>query len=101
MEIHIRVLVYEPGQPGRVVDIPDRVEALQQLVGGYFEVLVDVTVGIHIYVNEEGRPRGLPRNRRFGVHNIVGTAVFTRHDENGETAGLSDDDVGVITALYG
>jgi len=101
MEIHIRVLVYEPGQPGRIVDVPNTVEALQGLVGGYFVVFHDPASGIHVYVNDDGRAKSLPRNRRFGAHDIVGTAVFTRHDERGDTAGLSDDDVAVIRTLYG
>ncbi|MEI9948258.1 MAG: DUF3846 domain-containing protein [Pseudomonadota bacterium] len=101
MKLHIRVLVYEPGKPGRVLDVPNTIEALQELVDGFFEVLRDSRSGIQLYVNEEGAPRGLPPNRRFGAHDVVGTAVFTRHDERGDTARLSDDDVQAIRALYG
>jgi hypothetical protein len=35
------------------------------------------------------------------LHDIVGTAVFTRHDGQGDTAGLSDHDVARIMNLCG
>lgn len=73
-----RVLVFEPGKPAELRDIPDTLEALQEIVGGYIEVLHPSKAGLQgidrtlMVFNEEGRLMGLPKNR-FG---IVGSLVF-------------------------
>lgn len=99
MDLVIRVLVYEPGKHGEVREIPDTTEALQALVGGFFEVIFDDDAGIHVFVNDDARE--LPVNRRFGQHVVRGTAVFSRSDDHGRTAGLYDEDVALLRTLYG
>ena len=57
----IEAIVIDPGEPARLVEIPDTLEALQGLVGGYIEgVFGEEAV---IYVNEEGLLLNLPFNR--------------------------------------
>lgn len=101
MEILVRVLAYDPGQPGRVEEIPASAKGIQKALGGYFQVLFDEDADVHVYVDEEGALKGLPPNRQFGEHEIVGPAVFSQVDDNGSIAGLSDEDVVRIRALYG
>ena len=101
MDVHLRVIIYEPGEPGRVVEIASTVEAIQEVVGGFFEVFWDEATRAYVYVNEDGLARKLRPNRRFGQHDVVGVAVFTTHDQYGDTTGLGDDDVVRIRAAYG
>jgi hypothetical protein len=99
MDLVIRVLVYDPGKDGQVREIPDTTEALQALVGGFFEIIFDDDAGIHVFVNDAAAE--LPVNRRFGRHVVRGPAVFSRSDDQGRTAGLYDKDVALLRRLYG
>ena len=67
----IQVLKVEPGKAPKIVTIPNTLEAMQQMVGGYIEVipLDDVC----LVCNEEGKLMGLPGNRRLGNDVIAGT----------------------------
>jgi hypothetical protein len=71
----------------------------QELVGGFFEMVFDDAAEIHLFVNDDADD--LPVNGRFGFHEVRGTAVFSRSDDEGRTAGLSDEDIVLIRALYG
>ena len=55
---NIRVLKVAPGKAPEAVAIPNTLEAMQQMVGGYIEVipLEDVC----LVCNEEGKLMGLP-----------------------------------------
>lgn len=56
------------------MDVANRLEALQAMVGGYIET---VPFGDHLaIVNEEGRIMGLPMNFFLGDTPICGTAVI-------------------------
>ena len=61
---NIRVLKVAPGKAPEAVAIPNTLEAMQQMVGGYIEVipLEDVC----LVCNEEGKLMGLPGSRRLG-----------------------------------
>ena len=76
----MRCVVKRPGQEPKVMDIANRLEALQAMVGGYIET---VPFGDHLaIVNEEGRIMGLPMNFFLGDTPICGTAVIL--EVNGE-----------------
>lgn len=67
----MRVIIKEPGQYGRLVDIPDTLEALQKAVGGYIEV-VSIATDLVAVVDEEARLKGKKRN----TLGLFGTIVF-------------------------
>lgn len=68
----MRVVVIEPPRNASVRDVPNTLEALQQLVGGYLEtVRVFADKDFTFICNEEGRLKGLAPNC-FG---LVGTIV--------------------------
>ena len=70
----MRCVVKRPGQEPKVMDIANRLEALQAMVGGYIET---VPFGDHLaIVNEEGRIMGLPPNFLLPGGTIYGTAVI-------------------------
>lgn len=75
MEKEMRVLVKEPGKAAELREIPNTLEALQGIVGGYIETvwLSDNSV---LVCNEEGKLQGLPVNFRIFGDVIVGTALF-------------------------
>lgn len=77
----MRCVVKRPGQEPKVMDVANRLEALQAMVGGYIET---VPFGDHLaIVNEEGRIMGLPVNFYLHGESIHGTAVIceTQDDE--------------------
>jgi Domain of unknown function (DUF3846) len=94
-----------------VVDIKegDELGQLQSLVGGYIELVRSNYTGLLVYVNEEGKLQGLPRNRRMtnflrhtlGSDYIVGPAVIMGAiDDEGDAKSVPDWVVGILaTAL--
>ena len=99
--LHVRVVVYEPGGPAHILDVPNTVGTFQSIIGGFFEDFYDAAAGAHVCCCVDGFSLGLERNRRFGRYDVVGTAVFAKRDEHGNTVSLDDDDVTRIVALYG
>lgn len=60
----IKVLVVEPMQPCRAQEIPDTLEAMQAIVGGYIEAVSPFRDDEVVLVcNEDGKNVGLPYNR--------------------------------------
>lgn len=84
MKEFINVWIKDPDRAPRHAKIRNDLEVLQQIVGGYIEVLtlVDADRGCNVLliVNEEGKINGLERNFRLYDDIIVGPAVFTGED---------------------
>lgn len=79
---------------------------LQHEVGGYVECVAGENVGlpgIDLWVNEEGAVNGLPYAFSIPTPHrnvpLFGNVVFARHDGEGETIGLTDDDIRTITGM--
>ena len=62
MADRIRVLYKPVGKPFEVREIPNTLEACQELVGGYIEP-VTICTDLVLVCNEEGKIDGLPLNR--------------------------------------
>ena len=83
-------------------DAADSLSQLQRAVGGYIErVSVELGRGIDLFVDEEGKLNGLDENgvlTRFRYHrarvwdSLVGNGAFAKHDGEGETVGLTEDE---------
>ena len=88
------VLLVEPNQHPRPVEIGTGLENLQSAVGGYIEVVYPFDEPVALVMNEEGKLDGLPLNRAL-------------RDDNGEiydvvagsflVVGLTDEDFGSLT----
>ena len=88
------VLLVEPNQHPRPVEIGTELEDLQEAVGGYIEVVYPFDEPVGLVMNEEGKLDGLPLNRAL-------------RDDNGEiydvvagsflVVGLTDEDFGSLT----
>ncbi len=59
----ISVLLIQTEQKPKLVEIPDTLEAMQKLVGGYIEEYMPFDDEVAIICNEEGKMNGLPLNR--------------------------------------
>ena len=72
MEKEIRVVIIEPGEPSYRKIIPNTLEAFQEIVGGYIEV-VSLPGNIRMIINEEGKLLSLPKkpsgHRAVSEHN--------------------------------
>ncbi|MEG1892058.1 MAG: DUF3846 domain-containing protein [Clostridia bacterium] len=93
----MRAVIKEPMKRAYIKDIPDTLEALQSIVGGYIEC-VDIAKYVTAIVDEEGRLKDKPANVLgfVGTICIVGTDgdEFTDLSLNDATAcvQLLDDD---------
>ena len=81
MEKEIRVVIIEPGKPSYRKTIPNTLEAFQDIVGGYIEV-VPLPGNLRMIVNEEGKLLSLPKNKAatelYQISDyIAGTAIIT------------------------
>ena len=93
----MRVLVKEPGKAAEEREIPNTLEALQGIVGGYIESLQPFEDGALI-VNEEGKLMGLPPNFWFCGDLIVGTAVMVGVAGE-EFCGLTDEQIEAVRTM--
>ena len=84
----MKVVIVEPGKPGYVKDIEDKLENLQQIVGGYIEAIT-LKPGVVLVCNEEGKIKGLPINRDIGFDYICGT-FFICGTKGEDFASLND-----------
>ena len=75
----MRVFVKEPGMDPEEMQIENTLEALQNLVGGFIEV-VPMAADAAIVVNEEGIIRDLPYNTCYCGQFLFGTMVFVGVD---------------------
>lgn len=71
----IRAIIKDPNRPAREETIPNTLDALQRLVGGYIETVTPASDWL-IICNEEGRLEGLPYNVEVCGIDFVGTIVL-------------------------
>lgn len=75
----MKVLRIEPGQEPELIDIENKLESLQQQVGGYIECVTLISGELEMIVNEEGWLLELPFNEFASMlsnHHIAGTAII-------------------------
>lgn len=75
----IRVVIKQPGEAAREIEIENTKERLQELLGGYIES-VWFAKNVWMLVNEEGKIRDLPYNFYVWDDVIVGPAIFAGQD---------------------
>lgn len=75
----MRIVIKKAGEFPEIKDIPNKLSALQEIVGGYIEC-VKITEGILCVCNEEGKLKGLKPNFIFGNDVIVGDVFFCSED---------------------
>lgn len=90
----IDVLLVEPGQYPKAIQIGTELEDLQEIVGGSIEVTYPFEEEVGIVLNEEGKILGLPLNRAMrsddgDVYDIYAGPFIV--------VGLTEDDFGSLT----
>lgn len=96
-ETTIKVVVVEPGNPTPYVkEIPNELDAMQEIVGGHIEFIEHE--GYDLFCNEEGKINGLPLNRPLYYEGqlydiIAGTFFLSKADEDGEQVSLTDEEI--------
>lgn len=115
MEI-ITAVIYRPGQRGEIIKIEPTLEKLQELVGGYVQVVRIAPESreenpLMVIVNEEGRLKGLPYCRSLPYWDdkscleLVGPIVITGEwkDIEDEThiKGLTSADLHKVIEIFG
>ena len=88
-ENELTVLKVEPGKAPEEVTIPNTLDAMQQMVGGYIEVvyLEDAC----LVCNEDGKLIGLDGNRRVGNDIIAGTFFLVGDQGDGVQLASGDE----------
>lgn len=71
----IKIYIKRPDVAIEAIEVPNTLEALQELVGGYIEV-VHLFPNIVVIVNEEGVLRNLPFNMYLAGHWLRGPVLF-------------------------
>lgn len=90
-ENKLRVVMVEPGKPAYETEIENTLEAEQEAVGGYIEVL-PLDNGKLMICNEEGKLNGMQGNRRIGKDIIAGP-FFIVGEDGDEFRSLTDEEV--------
>ena len=60
---NMKVVVVDPGEEARIVEIANTLEDMQETVGGYIEIYEPFDDDAVIVCNEEGKINGMPMNR--------------------------------------
>jgi hypothetical protein len=92
----IQIVIVEPLKRPYKATISNKLEEMQKIVNGYIEnVFIGEFDGLKIalVLNEEGKLKGLPLNRRIVgfVNPIVGTFFISAYNKKGDAVNLSDD----------
>lgn len=85
----IRIAIIDPRGVVSIEIIPNTLQAMQHIVGGYIETVTRPD-GLIIVCNEEGRLQNLPVNRF--MPNFVGT-IFIVRSEGEDFASITDNDI--------
>ena len=105
MQKKITILVVEPNKPAYVKTIDHTLEALQAEVGGLIEPVYAFDDTAAILCNEEGKLKGLPRNRGLFDSNgnlydiLQGTFIVVGID-NADFVSLTEEQIERYKALY-
>lgn len=90
-EKEITVLKVEPGKSPETVTMPNTLDAMQKMVGGYIEVLP--LSDVCLVCNEDGKLLGLEGNRRLGNDIIVGTFFLAGDTRSGDLCSLTQEQI--------
>lgn len=107
----MNIVMVRPGAPATLGKIEPTLEAMQHAVGGYIEAVhpFQDDPSITLICNEEGKLRGLPRNRfvmrrldddLVAVDLICGDFFFCRQDGE-ELVGLTEEQITQLLAVFG
>ena len=88
----IKVVLQHPGEISRIVTIPNTLEALQELVGGYIEPH-HICGSLVLVMDEDGRLKGLPENVRCVQYGTIVVPVFITADQDEDFRSLTTEEI--------
>lgn len=83
MEENIRCILVEPNKLPKIIETSQKLDNLQKIVDGYIEC-INIDKDAILICNEEGKIRGLRKNRRVGNDIIVGSFLIVGDDYDNE-----------------
>lgn len=92
----MKVVIKEPQKKPYITEINSGLNVLQKQVGGWIENVYELeNKKINIWINEEGKINNLTPNFYIydGYDIVVGTAVFTGFNEDGESVSLTEKQI--------
>ena len=95
----IKVLKVKPHEHPEVYMLKNTLEAMQEAVGGYIDIL-GLDDNVCILLNDEGKLIGLEGNRRIGSDIIVGDFFVCGSDEEGNLISLSEKELDTYTKIF-
>ena len=98
----MKVAFKEPGKAWRRMVISNELSVLQQMVGGYIEI---VPLGDRrdcaIICDEEGKLKGKERNAIIAGHEFVGNIIMIGLDEEGELCDIRESYADILAGEMG
>jgi hypothetical protein len=88
----IKVVAQNPGEISRIVTIPNTLEALEELVGGYIEPH-HICGSLVLVMDEDGRLKGLPENVRCVQYGTIVGPVFITADKDEDFRSLTTEEI--------
>ena len=98
----MKIVVKNPNEAAEVREVEAlELRTMQEIVGGYVQMLPVEGIDVDLWCNEEGKLEGREPNIAIagpeGVFDIVvGTAFFAEGDDEGDEVGLGDDKVEML-----
>ena len=101
----MKVLIVEPMQPCRAQEIPDTLEAMQAIVGGYLQAVYPFRDEVALVCNENGKNLDLPYNRPLtndrGIpYDMICGTFFLAGVGAEDFVSLTEEQIQKYTALY-
>ncbi len=94
----MKAIIKYPGEDPRQWNVPNTLEGLQAVVGGYIEV-VRLFEDMAVICDEEGRLKGLPYNCEVCGVDFVGTILFVGTNED-EFKDIPVEDLDMFQYLF-
>ncbi len=96
----MKVLIVEPRQRPRRVEIPHTLRDMQQTVGGYIEIVQPFDDPVVLVCDEEGKLKGYELNRAIVGKDIIAGTFFLAGIDGEDLTDLPDDLAEKYEALF-
>ena len=95
-----RMIVIEPHKAPYEAVIPDKLESLQEAVGGYIEITYPFEDNAIVISNEESKLIGMDGNRRVNDQIYAGPMLISADDGSGELTDLADKQIAKYKDIF-
>ena len=95
----MKVIELKPGEKAKVVELDNKLAALQEAVGGYIEFFYPFDDNVCMMGNEEAKLNGMPLNRTLRDKNgnpydvLAGNVYIMGTTYDGDNRSLTDEEI--------